>query len=569
MRAIRAAAAIVLLALSAGVASADDFSLDDVAVSWGPISYRARRVDVTGAAMSRDDALKLLAADNPDPAPDRFAKIDALRISVQELVSETRGAGYSQTLTYRNLVLDRVAHGRAEAVDLDEIVFDLKGGLTSAKGRMGAVHAEGVDFPAMARLTTQARRTPDEPKSRVISSFRIGSMAVETDDGGHLTTGRISGTDFAGRALAAPMNTLIDPGAKADGPPPGPEATRAIALMSNDLLTSMEVGSLEATDLTIARDADARNASVSLRVKRIGLSGLADGRLANMTLEGVDNLVADQAFRLDKLSLAGFDMRPALRAAVTAPDKRAAQAALPIFDRIEINGLTLGADGAPVSVRSSSVDARNWLGVAPGALAVRIQDAMISLKGAGAARSPTLAALGYDQLDLSSGLDVSLDAAKNELSVRELSVDDPNVGGARLSAMFNHASPDLVSGDAERAKIALAAMVFWRADLHLENRGALDRLVSTQAKLTGKSPASVRDDLAAGARAMAAAAFAPGQKPGPQVELLGDAAAKFVRGAKSLDVRLFAPDGIGVVELMMGAQLGSLGERLRIEAQAR
>ncbi len=69
MKVVRArfVAVVVLLAMSAA-AHADDYALDDVAIVTSLATYRARHVDVVGATLSREDAVKLLAAGNTGSA---------------------------------------------------------------------------------------------------------------------------------------------------------------------------------------------------------------------------------------------------------------------------------------------------------------------------------------------------------------------------------------------------------------------------------------------------------------------------------------------------------------------
>ena len=336
-----------------------------------------------------------------------------------------------------------------------------------------------------------------------------------------------------------------------------------MAAMSADFITSVDVGALELNDLVVSKDADAKAPATNVSIRRMAIEGLKDGKLGSFTMEGIDGAPAD-SFHLDRIAIAGLDARPTFMAAASTTRK-----AFPHFDSIELAGLKAQPDGAPVSLGRLTLEAKDWGDDAPAALSAHADHAVLSLAGAGASRAPALAALGYDKLDLTTALGAKYDAQKKEFSLDELSLRDDAVGALRFAAFLAHVSPDLMSGDENATKSAIAALVFWRADLHLENLGALDRFVAAQAKQIGKSEASVRENLAAGGKAMTRSLFAAGGKPDPRVDGVAEAVGAFLKGAKSFDLRLSAPDGLGAIDLMMAGKLGALTDRLNIEAKAR
>lgn len=556
-----------LVALSLSIAAftpalADDFVLEDVTLGSGAVVYRAKRIEATGANISKEDALKLLATGNATSAAERFAQIDAARIVIPELASETKSGGYTQNFVYRDVVIQKMAHGVAESVDSSGASVDSRRDATTTKGAFGAFHMEGVDFPAATRMTVDARKSPDEPKRQTAAAFTMESMEIDLPEGGKMKAGKMTGRNFAGRPLAAPMTDLVELAPKPDAAPS--DATRAaMAAMSADFITSVDVGVLVMNDLVVSKDADARAPATRVSIKRLALDGLKDGKLERFTVDGVDGAPAE-SFHLDRVSVAGLDARPTFVAAASATKK-----SIPHFDSIEISGLNTTPDGAPVSLGRLLLEAKNWGEDAPANLSAKAERLLVSLAGAGASRAPALAALGYAKLDLAAALGAKFDAERKEFSLDELSLRDNAIGALRLGGFLAHVSPDLISGEENAMKSAIAAIVFWRADLHVENLGGLDRFVAAQAKAIGKSPENVRDNLAAGGRAMTRSLFAPGAKPDPRVDGVADAVATFLKGAKNFDLRLSAPDGLGAIDLMMAGKLGALSDRLKIEAKAR
>jgi hypothetical protein len=292
----------------------------------------------------------------------------------------------------------------------------------------------------------------------------------------------------------------------------------------------------------------------------VALDGLHDGRLERLVVEGLET---PEPVRIERIEIVGFDPRPTFIAAASATRRAAPQ-----FDRIELSGLAAAPDGAPIGVGRFTLEAGDWRDIAPSSLTARVENATVSLSGAGAKRAPVLVALGYDNLKLSGALAARYDADRQQFELRQLSVRDDAIGAARIAAFLGHVSPGLISGDETAMKSAMAALVFWRADLHLENAGALDRYVAEQARQLGAPQAAVREKLAAAGHAAVQSLFPSSGKPDPRIATVAAAVGAFLKGSKSFDLMISAPEGVGAVDLMLAGKLGALTDRLRIEAKA-
>jgi hypothetical protein len=67
---------------------------------------------------------------------------------------------------------------------------------------------------------------------------------------------------------------------------------------------------------------------------------------------------------------------------------------------------------------------------------------------------------------------------------------------------------------------------------------------------------------------MTRALFAAQPGANPKVEALANAVSAFAKGAPELEIHAYAPDGLGLIDLSMAAQMGSLADRLKIDAKA-
>lgn len=551
--------------LACAPARAEDFQLDDVSIAATLGVYRAKRIEVSGSPLTKDAAQKLLSMAAPGSGEEKFAQLEAARIFIPELVAESRAGDYEQAAVYRDVTMAKVARGVAETIDVAGADMMARRAGVANRGRLGAIHGEGVDFPALLRMANAARADAAEAKKITTRKMTISSVEIEIDGGGKMTVGAIEGQDFGGRPLAAPLAGLVEAAPRPGGPEPSPAARRALAAMAGDILTSLDVGALVMRDIVMTTPGADGAKPETVGFRRIGLSRLIDGRIGGFTLEGVSAGRDDTKFEVERIELSGLDVRATLAAAASADPKPAA----PRFDRLEVAGLAMAMPDGPVSLGRAVIEARDWMEVAPTKLSARLERAVVSLTGAGAARSAPLAALGYDKIDLSGALEAKFDAQKGELTIDRLEADGAGMGAARASLMLSRVPAAIFSGDMQAAQFALPAIAFWRADVGLTDRGLLGRAANARARDERKTEAQIRGEFAAMGVTMTRALFAAQPGANPKVEALANAVSAFAKGAPELEIHAYAPDGLGLIDLSMAAQMGSLADRLKIDAKAR
>ena len=545
-------------------ARAEEFSLDDVTIVAPLGTYSAKRIEISGSPLTRDAVQKLLSPATPGSGAEKFAQIDAARIFIPELTSRSQAQDYEQTTVYRDVAFTKVAKGVAETIDVAGAEITARRAGVANRGRLGAIHAEGVDFPGLLRIATASRADSAEAKKVTTRRMTIAHTEIEIDGGGKLTVGAIEGADFGGRPLAAPLASLAEAAPRPGGGEPSPAARRALAAMAVDILTSLDVGALDMRDVTMTMPGADAATPEAVRFKHIALSRLIDGRIGRFALEGVDAGKEDSKLAIERIEIAGLDMAPALAAAAAAEPKPAA----PHFERLEVAGLGMTLPEGPISLGRLVIEARDWLEIAPTKLSARIERAVVSLAGAGATRDAFLAALGYDKVDFSGALEAKYDARKGELSVDRIEAEGAGVGAARASLMLSRVPKAIFSGDIQTAQLALAAITFWRADIGLTDRGFLQRYVAARAKEDGKTEAQIRGEIAMMGMAMTRALFSAQAGANPAVEAVANAVSAFAKGAPNLEIHAYAPDGLGLIDLSIAAQMGSLADRLKIDAKA-
>lgn len=533
-----APALAVALTLAAGGARAADFTLEDVTLAAGPTTFRAARVEVSGSALDRAGALALLSPADPRPVTERLAAIDARRIAVPELVARTEVGGVVQEIVYRDLALEGVARGRAAGFKAAGARFSSRRAGREETGACGAADATGLDLVAIARLMGEGRANGEAPQTKA-REFSVADCTVDLADGLRVAIGRAHGKDIGGRPLLAPVASLAQP-APGGPSPDSPTTRRAVALLAADVIDSLAFGAIDLTDVRATRGAEA-----VLAIRRVALENLKDSRIGAVTLEDLAATTADGPVSLGRATLAGLDVRPTFAAAVAEPPRRAT----PRFDSFEVE--RLAASG--LTVARLRIDAGQWTDLMPTRIDMQAERATIEPARLG---MPGLAALGYAMFEARGAFRMRYDADRRVLAFEEISGEAPGLGRARLGAEFVRVQPEIFSGDAETLKSALPAIFFSGATLRLDDLGLFGRVA---ARPDGPSRATLADT----ARLVVRGVLGDGPAAVPAIEAVG----RFFGAGKSLDMRIEAPQPLGLIDLMMAGRLSGLADRLKIEAK--
>ena len=550
----------LLMLLVAGVApawAASSFTLDNITVEGAGTTYRAGRLDVTDSVLSRDEVLALLSGSAKGPAPDIIAKVGAARIATPELVTSQTSGGVTQSVTYRDVVFENVVAGRVGRASASGATFTIKGAETGdMSGQSGAISLSGVDLPVLSHMLVESRVLADEAIRTVIATGSVSDFDIDLPGGAHGHVARIELREAGARALAVPMASLVDLTPKPDAPPPSPERKRALSGLFADILTSQSLAALNLKDVTV-RSSPATATTVT--VSGFGLEGVGGGRIGRTTLDGL-SIAGGQAdgASVAHVALDGIDLTPLLAAAVTddAPVRSPLR-----FERIALGGLALklAGVGQPVSlsIGNAAINAKDWGDLYPQNLGLAVSNLAFDLP-ADDVRARPLLDLGYRRVDLTMAADASYDPAKTELSLKRVALSDPAMGSLDLTARFSNVGPDLLGGDREKARSALSAALFRHAALVVSDSGLLARMIDAQTRQPkGGVTTEVRARWAAGVRAFVMALLSDNADRG----MVADAAERFIRNGGRLALEADAPNGLGVIDVMLAGGLqGMLGK---------
>jgi hypothetical protein len=174
-----------------------------------------------------------------------------------------------------------------------------------------------------------------------------------------------------------------------------------------------------------------------------------------------------------------------------------------------------------------------------------------------------IAGLGYSRVELGSRIDVAWKKTAQELAVNEVSIGAGGMGALKLTGALANVSKDVFAPEPAVAQAAALAALVKSVNLTVTDQGLLNRMITDDAKRSGRTPDAVRSEwvTAAGIGIPAALADAPAGRT------LGAAVSKFIAKPTTLHITANAPNGIGAAELMLFSQ-DPAGFLRRMEVQA-
>jgi len=557
--------------LSIGAARADSAtaSAENVTIETPLATYRIKRIDLSGAALSTADLAQLLDAKNPAPIAQRLARFSAAAITIPELIAEMKFGPVAQKIVYHDISLTGVVKGKIAAASVEGASFsvsDAEGG--GAQGAYGHMNAMAIDLVQAARIMTESGAGAEERKATLYESFSIdgfyfsgGKARIELD------VKTLAGRGIRGRPLRQPW---VDD--KDNDRTPLERQKRAMLLFA-DLLDAFDVDELEATDLRLSTREDGK--PIGLAIGRIAIGQFSGAKFDKI---GVEKLafaaekakirVADFTFRgLDLKNLQdGFAGSASTDPAAAAKAKSAIPSAVDniIFNKIDFD--IVDKENAETSFKADRFELRGShpQDGAPARVDVALDHLTFALGQAEGGSLKDLGEMGYSQLDLSSRVEIAFDETKRELAIGALSLEGAGMGKVNVSGLFTNVTKELLSPDRVIATAAAVGAILQKVDLRVENAGLFEKAIGLQAKNQNKSPDEVRQGYVTGAAVLLPALL----ENGPAARAIGAALAKFVAKPQSFHLVAVAPNGLGAADLTLLQTPGALLKKLEIEASA-
>lgn len=542
------AVAPLFAAAPALVAAEAPVALENLVLDLGPAVYRIPRLEAAGTSLSAADAARLFDRGDPAPLAERLARLSAARVTIPELVGETKAGGVTQRLVYRDVIIENLVAGRAatlRAAALEQTAE--RAGGPRMEARYGAMTVKGADFKQIIHVVADARADEKEIPKPVEEEALVENAVFAIPDAKlEIRVGRASASNVKARALLDPLPRLFErlpaPGAGASA-----QEGTAAALALLDALGAVEIGAIEMRDVALAGVAMPVNKPYSIKFARAALEKFAGSVAGDAVIEGFEMTAADGgAIKARRLAVKGFDPRPMIQNA---------ERPAPRLDRIELSDIEGDLPDAKTSDFSrvkfkaalASADFANYREGLPAKISARLDHLAIDLAARG--ETPATAqflALGYRDVDLSVALDAEWRETEQEFALAKLRIDSKDMGALSLAATLGGVSSAVFSTNFIVSKAGALAASVKRVEATVESGGLIARLLEAQAKAEGAGLEKLRADYARDLEAAISALLGGGEKG----RLIGAAAGRHVADPRPLCITLTAPGGVNALDLL-------------------
>ncbi|WP_036257347.1 hypothetical protein [Methylocapsa aurea] len=558
--------------VAAARAATNIASAEDVTIETGLATYRIKRLDLSGASLTKAELAQILDPKSAMTTAERLGKFSASAISIPELVAETKFGSVSQKVLYRDISLTDVVNGKISAASAAGASFsmsDSEGG--EAKGAYGPMSAKNIDLLLAAKIMTGTRDQIDAPMRPLYESYAVdGFYFSDAKTRFEIDVKSLTGRGVKGRPPRLPWFEAKNGDQSAGG------SQKRAALLFADVLDSFDVDEMDADDVRLTTHQGDK--PVTLSVAHVGAARLSGDKIAEINFRNMA-LVADKAtIGIADISFQGIDLKN-LREAVAkaAPNSpgaapgASARAAIPSIEEIILKGIQIEIaakepEGAGVSFKTERFGLRgsNQKDGLPTRLNVALDHFTCAIGLAEEGAFKDLAAMGYSQLDLSGRIEADFNEPKQELEIGTIALEGANMGTVQVSGLVGNVSKDLLSPNRVVSTAAALGARLRKLDLRIENNGFFEKAIAAQARSQNKSPDELRQSYAAAVALLAPIAL----ENGPAAKAIGAAIAKFVADPKSLRLVATAPAGLGAADLTLLQTPGALLRKLEIEATA-
>ncbi len=536
----------------------------DIAVDAGALHYAIKSITLTGTRLGQADLDALFDPKSTLSIAARLGKLSASQISIPEIAMQTTLGTKTENDSYSNVVLSNVVNGRVGKVSIDAFAGSASSPeFGTLQTDYGPFTIEGLDLQLAARIISEPRKG-DVPLATLYDSAEIAhGKLVMPKAQIEIDMGAVSAKDVKARPLLTPLTSaaslLQEQNAES-----GAQGEAVLA----DLLNSFAIGRLDLADLSLkVTDKDAPGTGT---IGHFYLANMADAKIAEAGMQSVAVEAQGSSIKSSAILLRDMDLgalQDLAKSQIAAP---------PATPHLEASGIgEASVSGLDVDVGTAASGARTRFQVGklsftdadpvdgiPTHFATKVDHFTYDMKDA--PQWSDFADLGYDKIDLSSNFDAHFDASKLELNIGEFSLSGVDMGELSLACDLANVRKGLFSEDEAQIEAAALGILMHRIEIRIENAGLFERMVAALAKKSNKTPDEIREAYATSAATDLPASLGNG----PGAKALGAAVAKFVQTPKNLRIVAVSQEGLGVVDLALIKDPGTLMDKISIEAAA-
>jgi hypothetical protein len=567
----------------ANPAQSSTITADDVSIEAGQIRIAIKNMELNGTSLSKASLDALFAAHVA--VGERLAQISAAHVAIAEMLIETKSDAkitampptpdgqaapkdtppnppQTEKITLRDIALDDLVQGHVRQATVSATSLIMK---SADAGEMlaalGPTRLSGVDLvQAVALLSPPAADTAAR-KQNLCDSMAIEGVKIEAPQTrAELGIGTVAIKDVKLRPLRSPS------GPGSSGATDTNHSERAVAFAQ--AFDHFNIAVVDFTDLRFGASSGAN--SWTGRIGHGVLNQMIEAKVGDAQFETFSVTGEGATVKIKRLAWHAIN-HPSAAVPKVAPDTAAApdqdKMTAELID-IDFTNLTSlqGQGGLPPHVQLGHVEVTSGDPVdgVPTRMRAALDHLIFDLKDMKDNNFAKIAALGYGRLDLSSRLEAHFDTAKREFDLDALSLHGTDMGAVRISGQFDQVTNGLLSSDQAEMEAALVRVLLRKIEIKVENAGLFERLVAAAAKNAGVSQADIRKEFTDSVTRNVPALLANGRG----ADELAAAITKFIAQPKTFQLAVTAPDGIGVLDLVLIKNPASLLQRLDIKAAA-
>jgi hypothetical protein len=570
---------VLACAVTAGPASAEDYTLRDVAISGALGTYTMPEIMVTGANMPISELGDALASDDFEQIWSVLSRFSADEVVIPTLSFSQSFGDVEQSGRYDEVRLVDVDMGRIGDFFAEGGAFVALDDREEVSGTFGRMTAQAMDLPWVIRFYTETAGDGDNPYRPAYESFSVADMIFTDDESVEISIEMIEGARFAMRLLDQPfVQTIEELAALEDGPVSTEDEVRALRFVV-DMLESFRFSGLEARGMRLASlDPDE---PFAMTIGTIGMSGDDEGGFSGFYLDEMVMTVEDARIAIAGISSEGFSLAPlieGLRELADDPEDKlsadAMQRIMPVFGTFTMSGLEASIPPEPGSPaiegtlgRLLIVADEPFAGL-PTNMRFALDNLVIDLPpGTGEDSIEQLRALGYERLDISTNIAARWNETAREVVISDISFTGEDMGVISLRGVIGGIGEEAFIGDETARLMAMMGATAKNAQLVIEDRGIADRLLAMQAAMMGTDPAAARQQLGALTQLML-----PEMLGGtPEARQLANELSRFVQDPGELEISIVSrrPDGVPMLEITTAPAPAAVLEQFDVTIEAR
>ncbi|MBV9634753.1 MAG: hypothetical protein JO163_12120 [Methylobacteriaceae bacterium] len=581
----RTGANVFAALVSPAFAAEGSAEADDVEIDAGVAKIHIPHIEASGTELTGDDLSEIIDPKSALTPKERLEKLTASSIVVPEVKADVTAGPLTESITYNKITLSDVESGKIGDLTID-------GGTVSAtgpgmpgpiEGTMGAFSSKNLDLALYARIISESRTDPNEPLGVLYESATFDGLQLKSGDAFSVSVGKMTAHDIKGRPFVKSIRELQDLMPKSTGAtptPPSPEQSKALLEFVADMYSSFEIGSTEVSDISVKVNSGPNPVAFSLG--RVSLSNIANARLGEVAVDGLNINANDGHVGLGSFAIRGFDFKSTLATlqGLSPADPNAMKNINPrnliptidqiVFSKIDADvpdqrhqGNVDNGNRDKFSIGKIELDGSNYLLGVPTAFSAIIDNVVAELPSSDA-NVKQLIALGYPKIDMSAKLAIAWNEAASELLLKEITLKGAGMGGLTVKGTFGNVTKDLFTGDPAVAQAALLGSVIKEASLRLDNTGLFEKVFDFAAKASNKSADELRKEY------ITAASVGIPQALGdlPAAKAVATAVAKFIAQPKSLEIVAKSAEGLGAADLQLLGNPAALMSKITVTATA-